>query len=124
MTIAFRKVMFMVAAISFLAPVLAVTEEPQIELKQNPFARPAAEELMVATVSSNEGLAAGRAPGLRAVLVAGSKSAVNIDGVILQVGECSNAYCLLSVEEGNASVSKDGKKVVLSLYDQEQSEER
>ncbi len=124
MTIELRNAMLATVAITHLMPVLAVAAEPQIELQRNPFSRPAAEELMVTAANPNEGLAAGRAPGLRAVLVAGSKSVVNIGGVILQVGECADAYCLLSVEEGKARVSRNGKEIVLSLYEQDESEER
>jgi len=124
MMIELRNAMLATATITLLVPVLVAAAEPQIELQRNPFARPAAEELMVTAASSNEGLAASRAPGLRAVLVAGSKSVVNIGGVILQVGECADAYCLLSVEEGKARVSRNDKEIVLSLYEQDESEER
>ena len=124
MMIELRNAMLATVAITYLMPALAVAAEPQIELQRNPFSRPAAEELMVTAANPNEGLAAGRAPELRAVLVAGSKSIVNIDGVILQVGECADAYCLLSVEEGKARVSRNDKEIVLSLYEQDESEER
>ena len=124
MMIELRNAMLATVSITYLMPVLAVAAEPQIELQRNPFSRPAAEELIVTAANPNEGLAARRAPGLRAVLVAGSKSVVNIDGVILQVGECAGAYCLLSVEEGKARVSRNDKEVVLSLYEQDESEER
>ena len=124
MMIELRNAVLAMVAITYLMPALAVAAEPQIELQRNPFSRPAAEELMVTAAIPNEGLAAGRAPELRAVLVAGSKSIVNIDGVILQVGECADAYCLLSVEEGKARVSRNDKEIVLSLYEQDESEER
>ena len=124
MKIPLANAMLLTIAVSYLVPTFAAATEPQVELQRNPFSRPAAEELVATTAKANEVIAAGRNPGLRAVLVAGSKSAVNIDGVILQVGECFSAYCLLSVEEGKARVSRDGKEIVLSLYEQDNDEER
>ena len=123
MMIELRNALLTTAVIALLAPALTAAE-PQTELQRNPFARPAAEELTVTAASSNEGLATSRPPGLRAVLVAGRKSIVNIGGVILQVGECADNYCLLSVEEGKARVRRNDKEMVLSLYEQDESEER
>ena len=124
MTIELRNAMLTTAAITFFVPALAAATEPQVELQRNPFARPAAEELIANVAIVNEDLAVERDPGLRAVLVAGSKSVVNIGGVILQVGECTDEYCLLSVEEGKALISRNDRKIVLSVYEQDNSEER
>ena len=124
MTIEPGKVMLMAAAIALLLPALATTTEPQVELQRNPFERPAIEELIASAAALNEGLAVGRNPGLRAVLVAGSKSVVDLGGVILQIGERANGYRLLSVEEGQAIFSKNGKTIIFSLYEQESNEER
>ncbi len=82
------------------------------------------EALASNATSLNEGLPTGRDPELRAVLVAGSKSVVDIGGVILQLGECTDAYCLLSVEEGKAIISRNDETIVLSLYEQDNSEDR
>ena len=123
MMIELRNTMLATTAITFVVSALAAASEPQIELQRNPFARPAVEKLITSTTRVNEGLAE-QDPGLRAVLVAGSKSVVNIGGVILQVGECTDAFCLLSVEEGKALISRNDKEIVLSLYEQDKREER
>jgi hypothetical protein len=119
----FRHAILATVATNFLLPAIAAATEPQIELHRNPFARPAVEELITNTARVKE-RPAEQAPGLRAVLVAGSKSVVNIGGVILQIGECTDAFCLLSVEEGKALISRNDKEIVLSLYEQDMSEER
>jgi hypothetical protein len=93
--------------------------EPLIELRRNPFERPVIEESDPVATASTGAPAESADDGLRAVLVAGSKSSVNLGGVILQVGESSNGYELLSVEEGRAVFRNDGRKVVMSLYEQE-----
>lgn len=124
MTIQHINAMLLTLAISYLVPTLAAATEPQVQLQRNPFARPAAEELTVDATTVNQGLSVEREPGLRAVLVAGKNSVVDIDGVILQVGECSGAYCLLSVEEGKARVRRNDKEIVLSLYEQDNGDER
>ncbi len=116
--------MLLAVAISYLVPNLALAADPQIELQRNPFSRPAAEELTVDPGPVNQGLPTVRDLGLRAVLVAGKKSVVDIGGVILQVGECTDEFCLLSVEEDKARISKNDKVVVLSLYEQDEGEER
>lgn len=119
-----RNAMLLTFAISYLAPPLAAATEPQIELQRNPFSRPAAEELTIDATSMKEGLLVERDPGLRAVLVAGKKSVADIGGVILQVGECTDGLCLLSVAEGIARVSRNDEEIVLSLYEQDNGDER
>ena len=123
MILELRNATLMTVAITFMVPALTAASEPQIELQRNPFARPAVEELITNTAMVNEGLVE-QDPGLRAVLVAGSKSVVNIGGVILQIGECTDAFCLLSVEEGKVLISRNDKEIALSLYEQDKSEER
>ena len=124
MKIQLGNTMLLTVAISYLVPTLAAATEPQIELQRNPFSRPAAEELTIDATSMNQGLSVERDPGLRAVLVAGKKSVVDIGGVILQIGECTDEFCLLSVEEGKARISRNDKEIVLSLYEQDNGDER
>ena len=119
-----QNTMLTTAAIALLLPTVSGAAETQVELQRNPFARPAVEELVGKAEMANEVLAAERDPRLRAILVAGPKSVVDIGGVILQVGECKDAFCLLSVEEGKARISRNDKEIVLSLYEQDIREER
>ena len=124
MNIPRANAMLLTVAISYWLPTFAAAAEPQTELQRNPFSRPAVEELTIETTAVNQGLSAERDPGLRAVLVAGKNSVVDIGGVILQVGECTDGLCLLSVAEGIARVSRNDEEIVLSLYEQDNGEER
>ena len=124
MTFELRNAMLAAGAITLLVPTFARATEPRVELQRNPFERPAIEELTASAATVNDGLTEGRDPGLRAVLVAGSKSVVDLGGVILQIGESTNGYQLLSVEEGKAIFSRNDERIVISLYEQESSEER
>jgi len=73
--------------------------------------------LIRSSAPANRNLTVESRPLLRAVLAAGPNSVVNLGGVILQVGESANGYRLLSVEEYVATFSRDGEKVVLSLFE-------
>jgi len=120
MTATLQNVMFVVAAMSTLATATADAAEPQVELLRNPFARPAAAELVASAASANEVRTMEASTELRAVLVAGPKSIVDFGGVILQIGESTNGYRLLEVGEGTATFNRKGEKIVFSLYEPEQ----
>jgi hypothetical protein len=115
MTQAIRYTILAIGAATMLMPILSCATEPTIELQRNPFDRPAEELLAVNATTSNTVSDATTNPYLRAVLVAGAKSVVNFGGVILQIGESTNGYNLLSVEEGRATFSKDGETMVFSV---------
>ena len=124
MTPALRNAMLAVAAMSTFATATAQAAEPQVELLRNPFSRPAAAELVASAVNVNDVLTMGGNTQLRAVIVAGPKSIVDLGGVILQIGESTNGYRLLEVAEGTATFNRKGEKIVFSLYEPEQVEER
>ena len=109
-------------AIAVLTLVSAATNaaDTTVDLQRNPFERPVLEAVNVNAASSSNSADATDAPGLRAVLVAGSKSAVNFGGIIIQIGESANGYQLLAVEEGRAVFRNKGKEVVFSLYEQDE----
>jgi len=111
-----------VAAATMLVASYARAAEP--ELQRNPFDRPAADLLINNATPTDRGSTTESGPVLRAVLAAGSKSVVDFGGVILQIGESANGYRLLSVEEGGATFSRDGERILLSLYKQEQAEDQ
>ena len=52
---------------------------------------------------------------LQAVLVAGSHSIANVDGVMVRVGESINGYRLLQVEHRSAVFEKNGAKFTLGI---------
>lgn len=114
--------MISAGAILILASTFARAAEPQVELRRNPFERPPEKEFTTNAAILNNDRAARRNPGLRAVLVAGSKSVVDFGGVILQIGESTDGYLLLAVAEDWATFSRSGKKIVFSLYEQQNSE--
>lgn len=89
------------------------------EIQRNPFARPPIEVLLEQNLPVIERQEPEWRPELRAVLVAGEKSVVDLGGVILQVGESTSGYRLVAVGEGTATFSRDGERVVISLYEQE-----
>ena len=103
------------AVVTSLVAFYARAAEP--DLQRNPFDRPEETLLVSSSAPANRNLTVESRPLLRAVLAAGPNSVVNLGGVILQVGESANGYRLLSVEEGGATFSRDGEKVVLSLFE-------
>ena len=113
-----RSAVVAVGAMLILAATFARATEPQVELRRNPFERPAAMDITTNAATLSNDLNAGGDPGLRGVLVAGTKSVVDFGGVILQIGESTDGYLLLAVEEGKATFRKSGKVIVFSLYEQ------
>ncbi len=124
MTSALQYAMLVVAAMSAFATATVQAAEPQVELLRNPFERPAVAELVASAVNVNDVLTARGNTQLRAVLVAGPKSIVNLGGVILKIGESTNGYRLIKVGEGTATFNRKGEKVIFSLYEPEQVNER
>jgi len=120
MTRAIPHTILGVAAATMFFAAFARAGEPAVELQRNPFDRPEAGLLINNVATKSRGSLSESGPFLRAVLAAGSKSVVDFGGVILQIGQSANGYRLLSVEEGGATFSRDGEKVLLSLYEQEQ----
>ena len=111
-------------AVATLLPPVATADDAKVELMRNPFERPALATLAPAGVAARTERRDSGAPGLRAVLVAGDKSAVNFGGEIIQVGESAKGYRLLAVEEGRAVFINKGKRVTISLYEPSGSEEQ
>lgn len=94
------------------------------DIQHNPFARPSVEELNATTSARASRLDEVWRPQLRAVLVAGSRSVADLGGVILNIGQSTNGYRLISVREEAATFVRNGEQVVLSLYDSESGEEQ
>lgn len=96
-----------IALTAVLLPV-AATAEP---LRHDPFARPF--QLGSSTASTdvnNPG-----SPRLIAVIVAGKKSLVNLNGTIIGIGEEKDGYRLLRVRDRKAIFKKGKKRVVLDM---------
>jgi hypothetical protein len=90
-------------------------------LKHDPFARPApaarraSAAPMPATAVKPPLPEPVWKPELRAIMVAGSKSIVNVDGALVRIGEQFNGYRLVEVHEETAVFVNDTKRVTLSL---------
>jgi hypothetical protein len=90
-------------------------------LKHDPFARPvlAPRPASVSSVPGNSVMAPVAEPAwkpeLRAVMVAGPKSIVNVAGALVRIGEQINGYRLVEVHEETAVFVKNTKRVTLSL---------
>lgn len=94
------------------------------EIRRNPFSRPSPEMFTTQAIANPSRITDEWRAELRAVLVAGRKSNADLGGVILGLGESTNGYRLISVNEGIATFNRGGEKVVLSLYEQDIDEEQ
>lgn len=89
-------------------------------LKNNPFARPLPAPAFVAPAPA--AIVAAKAPDavwqpeLRAILAAGARSMVNVDGTVIPVGEHFEGYRLVEVHESSAVFVKGRRtRVTLTL---------
>ena len=89
-------------------------------LLHDPFTRP-----VLSAVVAN-GADTPLKPRLIAVMVAGNKSLVNLDGTIIGIGEEKDGYRLVKVEDHKAIFTKSKKHVVLEMemFSEKQSNER
>ena len=110
-------------ALAAFLPLFLLNVESHADLKRNPFDRPATEASADSASTAAERREPEWSPELRAVLSAGPKSVVDLGGVVLSIGESTNGYRLLAVGSGTATFSQRGKKVVISLYEQETEEQ-
>lgn len=90
-------------------------------LKHDPFARPAPAPRPVAAAPPDAASATGAAaapwqPQLRAVMVAGANSMVDIDGTLVPLGGQINGHRLAEVQEESAVLLNGRKRIKLLLY--------
>lgn len=98
---------YRLAWIALVALPVAATGAP---LKHDPFARPlqgGAASTADASISSG--------PKLIAVIVAGKKSLVNLNGAIIGIGEEKYGYRLIEVRDHQAIFEKNNKRIVLDM---------
>ena len=85
-------------------------------LKHDPFARPLLSappsNTAVGTLAEEE---MPWNPQLIAVMVAGNNSLVNLDGIILKIGEEQDGYRLVQVRDHEAVFKKGNKRIVLNM---------
>ncbi len=94
--------------------VLAANADRRIRLRFDPFAQPGSQ---TAGPGRPELAGSRRAwsPELRATLVSGEHSLVNLGGIILELGEEAHGYRLLEVREGEALFERAGSEAVLQM---------
>jgi hypothetical protein len=87
-------------------------------LKHDPFARP----LLSASLPNNSATANAQAevetpwnPQLIAVMVSGKSSLVNLDGVILKIGEEKDGYRFVQAKDHEVVFKKGNKRIVLNM---------
>lgn len=79
-------------------------------LKHDPFARP-----FQGGAASSAGASISADPKLIAVIVAGKKSLVNLNGAIIGIGEEKDGYRLIAVRDHQATFEKNNKRIVLDM---------
>lgn len=100
---------------------LAQAQAPAEGLKHDPFARPAltprpAAAAAAAAPAASIAAATPWNPQLRAVMVAGAKSMVDIDGTLVPLGGLINGHRLAEVQEESAVLVNGGKRIKLMMY--------
>ncbi len=88
--------------------------EGRIRLRFDPFAQPGAQTAGPGS-PGRAGSQRAWSPELRATLVSGERSLVNLGGTILELGEEAHGYRLLEVREGEAVFERAGSEAVLQL---------
>lgn len=105
-----------VVSVLCCAPGLAFpqAERPQHDL----FARPAQAAMHRLKHQADAGPAVREVPWtpqLRAVMVAGPDSMVNVDGAMVRIGEELRGYRLVEVRDGEAVFAKGGKRFTVAM---------
>ena len=85
-------------------------------LKQDPFKKPQfLEQVEPPANTTPESKEAPLEGELRATIMAGAQSMVNVDGVVLTLGEELSGYRLIEVGEREAVFERQGKREVLTI---------
>ena len=86
-------------------------------MQHDPFARPLITNLSTTNTTTAETVVEEVIwnPALTAVMVAGKNSLVNVDGVIVKLGEEIDGYRLIEVKDYQAIFKKGRKRVVLTI---------
>ena len=109
-------------AVSFLACSSVCHGDGVEDLRRNPFEHPKLD-----AEAPNQRPTDGRLDDgtlrVRAIVVAGERSLVSVNGTILGIGEERFGYVLRSVEEEAAVFSRDGETLTISLFEQRTDED-
>lgn len=89
--------------------------DPDAGLRYDPFARPNLALAPASAAQASEVAAKEWRPQLRAVMLAGKSSMVNVEGTIVSLGGKIDGFRLIGVEERKATFMKDGARVELTM---------
>ena len=87
------------------------------ELRRNPFDHPKL-DAPASEITARSGVVADETLRVSAILVAGDRSLVSLNGAILGIGEESFGYVLRKVDEEIAIFTRDGETITISLFEQ------
>lgn len=86
-------------------------------LQHDPFQRPVLSETQAGDASARKPeLPTGEELDLRAILVDGDSSLVNVGGQFVRIGEQAEGYQLMSVHEGYAVFMRNKHKVIVPVW--------
>ena len=91
-------------------------------LQNNPFKRPVFDTTPRSDPDA-DGFASDSELDVRAILVAGRDSLVNVAGTIIRVGQEHEGYRLVSVEERAVVFDKEGERLKVELDQEDESDE-
>ena len=115
MTHALLRAAALVLVTGLLPPVAADTPRPSStanpsrSLKHDLFARP------TLALEASPGAPEPWSPSRIGIVMAGKKSAVNVDGDLIRIGEDKDGYRLVRVGEREAVFTRGGKRIVISI---------
>lgn len=92
-----------------------IAGSPDTGLRHDPFVRPDLAAAPASGAQASEIAARAWKPQLRAVVVAGKGSMVNVDGTIVLLGGEVDGFRLVGVEERKAVFTKDGARIEVSI---------
>lgn len=116
-----QAVLLLTLAIGIHVP--APRADTSAVLQNNPFQRPVFDAARPAA-PREDGLANGSELDIRAILVAGRDSLVNVAGNIIRVGQEHEGYRLVWVEERAVVFDKEGERLRIELDQEDESDEQ
>lgn len=102
-----------------------IANDDLTSIRYNPFKVPVLKVEVNTAVSSVLSVPAGTLINLRAILFDGNASLVQVGDELIGIGEVTQGYRLITVNEHSAVFIKQGKKIHISIHDDksEQSDE-
>lgn len=113
---AIKKIILMILALGLFANSNAIADIDDKGLHKNPFIKPSYFSIVTKSGEVNTDQSYSQADiQLHATLLSDDQSLVNVDGMIIFIGEKIKGYELISVGVGTATFKKDDEKITLSV---------